>query len=132
MFLFNCATLGYVSLYFIFSKRSEIFMKRLKQIGALLSIAVLIGFGLGAMIFAFIDTPFAHKALTVCLYCAITVPAVSYTHLDVYKRQGKDRQAGEQFNLPCNGRIARILTDPGGKLPHIRDPKHFQQCIQIR
>lgn len=43
-------------------------MKRLKQIGALLSIAVLIGFGLGAMIFAFIDTPFAHKALTVCLY----------------------------------------------------------------
>ena len=42
-------------------------MKRLKQIGALLAIAVLIGFGLGAMIFAFIDTPFAHKALTVCL-----------------------------------------------------------------
>ena len=39
-------------------------MKRLKQIGALLAIAVLIGFGLGAMIFAFIDTPFAHKALT--------------------------------------------------------------------
>ena len=70
MFLFNCATLGYVSLYFIFSKRSEIFMKRLKQIGALLAIAVLIGFGLGAMIFAFIDTPFAHKALTVCLCLA--------------------------------------------------------------
>ena len=46
-------------------------MKRLKQIGALLAIAVLIGFGLGAMIFAFINTPFAHKALTVCLYCAI-------------------------------------------------------------
>ena len=45
---------------------------------------------------------------------------------------GKDRQAGEQFNLPCNGRIARILTDPGGKLSHIRDPKHFQQRIQIR
>ena len=43
-------------------------MKRLKQIGALLAIAFLIGFGLGAMIFAFIDTPFAHKALTVCLY----------------------------------------------------------------
>ncbi len=42
-----------------------------------------------------------------------------------------DRQAGEQFNLPCNGRIARILTDPGEKLPHIRDPKHFQQRIQI-
>ena len=39
-------------------------MKRLKQIGALLAIAFLIGFGLGAMIFAFIDTPFAHKALT--------------------------------------------------------------------
>mgnify|MGYP006983596076 FL=1 len=76
MFLFNCATLGYVSLYFIFSKRSEIFMKRLKQIGALLSIAVLIGFGLGAMIFAFIDTPFAHKALTVCLYCAITLSLI--------------------------------------------------------
>ena len=51
-------------------------MKRLKQIGALLAIAFLIGFGLGAMIFAFIDTPFAHKALTVCLYCAITVPVL--------------------------------------------------------
>ena len=53
-------------------------MKRLKQIGALLAIAVLIGFGLGAMIFAFINTPFAHKALTVCLYCAITVPVLIY------------------------------------------------------
>ena len=87
MFLFNCATLGYVSLYFIFSKRSEIFMKRLKQIGALLAIAVLIGFGLGAMIFAFIDTPFAHKALTVCLYCAITVPVLIYAMMLVAKVQ---------------------------------------------
>ena len=56
-------------------------MKRLKQIGALLAIAVLIGFGLGAMIFAFIDTPFAHKALTVCLYCATTVPVLIYAML---------------------------------------------------
>ena len=60
-------------------------MKRLKQIGALLAIAVLIGFGLGAMIFAFIDTPFAHKALTVCLYCAITVPVLIYAMMLVAK-----------------------------------------------
>ena len=59
-------------------------MKRLKQIGALLSIAVLIGFGLGAMI-AFIDTPFAHKALTVCLYCAITAPVLIYAMMLVAK-----------------------------------------------
>ena len=58
-------------------------MKRLKQIGALLAIAVLIGFGLGAMIFAFIDTPFAHKALTV--YCAITVPVLIYAMMLVAK-----------------------------------------------
>ena len=57
-------------------------MKRLKQIGALLAIAVL---GLGAMIFAFIDTPFAHKALTVCLYCAITVPVLIYAMMLVAK-----------------------------------------------
>ena len=56
-------------------------MKRLKQIGALLSIAVLIGFGL----FAFIDTPFAHKALTVCLYCAITAPVLIYAMMLVAK-----------------------------------------------
>ena len=54
-------------------------MKRLKQIGALLSIAVLIGFGLGAMIFAFIDTPFAHKALTV------TAPVLIYAMMLVAK-----------------------------------------------
>ena len=46
---------------------------------------VLIGFGLGAMIFAFIDTPFAHKALTVCLYCAITVPVLIYAMMLVAK-----------------------------------------------
>ena len=51
-------------------------MIRLKQIVALLAIAVLIGFGLGALIFAFIDPPFAHEALPVCLYCAITVPVL--------------------------------------------------------
>ena len=44
-------------------------MKRLKQIGALLAIAVLIGFGLGAMIFAFIDTPFAQGADGLPLLC---------------------------------------------------------------
>ena len=55
-------------------------MKRLKQIGALLSIAVLIGFGLGAMIFAF-----THKALTVCLYCAITAPVLIYAMMLVAK-----------------------------------------------
>ena len=47
-------------------------MKRLKQIGALLAIAVLIGFGLGAMIFAFI-------------YCAITVPVLIYAMMLVAK-----------------------------------------------
>ncbi len=68
-------------------------MKRLKQIGAILAIAVLIGFGLGAMIFAFIDTPFAHKALTICLYCAITVPVFIYAMMLVAKvlsRRGED------------------------------------------
>ena len=46
-------------------------MKRLKQIGAILAIAVLIGFGLGAMIFAFIDTPFAHKIYAMMLVAKV-------------------------------------------------------------
>ena len=37
------------------------------------------------MIFAFIDTPFAHKALTVCLYCAITAPVLIYAMMLVAK-----------------------------------------------
>lgn len=60
-------------------------MKRFKQIGAILAILVLIGFGLGAMIFAFIDTPFARKALTICLYCAVTVPVLIYAMMLVAK-----------------------------------------------
>ncbi len=57
MFQGSCATLYHVFIFLI----GESHQKRLKQIGALLAIAVPIGFGLGAMIFAFIDTPFAHK-----------------------------------------------------------------------
>ena len=74
-------------------------MKRFKQIGAILAILVLIGFGLGAMIFAFLDTPFAHKALTICLYCAITVPVFIYAMMLVAKvlsRRGKDDASDQE------------------------------------
>ena len=74
-------------------------MKRFKQIGAILAILVLIGFGLGAMIFAFLDTPFAHKALTICLYCTITVPVFIYAMMLVAKvlsRRGKDNTSDKE------------------------------------
>ena len=74
-------------------------MNRFKQIGAILAILVLIGFGLGAMIFAFLDTPFAQKALTICLYCAITVPVFIYAMMLVAKvlsRRGKDNTSDKE------------------------------------
>lgn len=74
-------------------------MKRFKQIGAILAILVLIGFGLGAMIFAFLDTPFAHKALTICLYCAITVPVFIYAMIlvaNVLSSRGKDDASDQE------------------------------------
>ena len=51
------------------------------------------------MIFAFLDTPFAQKALTICLYCAITVPVFIYAMMLVAKvlsRRGKDNTSDKE------------------------------------
>ena len=57
----------------------------LKRIGAIAAIIVLLGFAAAALIFAFIDAPWAQEALSASLFCAITVPVFIYLMMLVAK-----------------------------------------------
>lgn len=57
----------------------------LKRIGAIAAIVVLLGFAVAALIFAFIDAPWAQAALGACLFCAIVVPVFLYLMMLVAK-----------------------------------------------
>lgn len=57
----------------------------LKRIGAIAAVIILIGFAAAAMIFAFIDTPWAKDALAVSLFCAVVVPVFIYLMMLVAK-----------------------------------------------
>lgn len=60
-------------------------MKKLKRIGAVAAIVILLGFAVAAMIFSFIDTPWAKQALSASLFCAIVIPVFIYIMLLVAK-----------------------------------------------
>lgn len=57
----------------------------LKRIGAIAAIIVLLGFAVAALIFSFIDAPWAQEALSASLFCAITVPVFIYIMMLVAK-----------------------------------------------
>lgn len=57
----------------------------LKRISAIAAIIVLLGFAAAALIFAFIDAPWAQEALSASLFCAITVPVFIYLMMLVAK-----------------------------------------------
>ena len=57
----------------------------LKRIGAIAAIIVLLGFAAAALIFAFIDAPWAQEELSASLFCEITVPVFIYLMMLVAK-----------------------------------------------
>ena len=57
----------------------------LKRIGAAAAVVLLIGFAAAAMIFAFIDAPWAEQALAASLFCAIVIPVFLYLMMLVAK-----------------------------------------------
>lgn len=57
----------------------------LKRIGAIIGIVILLGFAAAAMIFAFIDAPWAAAALSASLFCAIVIPVFIYLMMLVAK-----------------------------------------------
>lgn len=68
---------------------------KLKQIGALAAIILLLSFSAASLIFAFIDAPWAEKALSVSLFCAIVVPVLIYAFLlaaKVLRGRGADTE----------------------------------------
>lgn len=66
----------------------------LKRIGAIAGIVILLGFAVAAMVFSFIDAPWAQQALGVSLFCAIVVPVFIYLMMlvaKVLRGRGADR-----------------------------------------
>ena len=72
----------------------------LKRIGAIAAIIVLLGFAAAALIFAFIDAPWAQEALSASLFCAITVPVFIYLMMLVAKvLRGRDVNSDKKTDL---------------------------------
>ena len=72
-----------------------------KRIGAAAVIVILLGFAVAAMIFAFIDAPWAEQALSACLFCAIVVPVFIYIMMlvaKVLRGRGVDRDREDENN----------------------------------
>ena len=70
-------------------------MKRIKQVGAILLVILLVGLAVGAMVFSFLDTPWAKEALSICLYSAIAVPVLLYAMIlvaRVLRGRGNDKK----------------------------------------
>ncbi len=57
----------------------------LKRIGAIAGIVILLGFAVAAMVFSFIDAPWARQALSASLFCAIVIPVFIYLMMLVAK-----------------------------------------------
>lgn len=71
----------------------------LKRIGAMAAIVVLLGFVVAALIFSFIDAPWAGQALAASLFCAIVVPVLIYVMLlvaKVLRGRGADKKDGKK------------------------------------
>lgn len=71
----------------------------LKRMGALAAVILLIGFAAAAMIFAFIDAPWAEQALAASLFCAIVIPVFLYLMMLVAKvLRGRGADQNEKNN----------------------------------
>lgn len=70
---------------------------KLRRILALTGAILLAGFGIAALIFALIDTPWAYQAFQVCLVLALTLPILIYGYLliaRVLARRGVPKDTG--------------------------------------
>lgn len=71
----------------------------LKRIGAIAGIVILLGFAVAAMVFSFIDAPWARQALSASLFCAIVIPVFIYLMMlvaKVLRGRGVDDDAGKK------------------------------------
>lgn len=75
----------------------------LKRIGALAAVILLVGFAAAAMIFAFIDAPWAEQAMAASLFCAIVIPVFLYLMMlvaKVLRGRGAERDDGKDRKNP--------------------------------
>lgn len=75
----------------------------LKRIGALAAVILLLGFAAAAMIFAFIDAPWAEQALAASLFCAIVIPVFLYLMMlvaKVLRGRGADQDKRNDSDAP--------------------------------